>query len=222
MKKNTGKTKGNSKKIAKPQPTPEKQAQKRAKIDEFVNVLIPEVKKFLREQGRPLQLHEGVKNVDIFDYYRHTGKGQTFKSFQNWRKEGFNVKKGEKGLLCYGAKVEKEKEPTPDSQEENKKYAFFPIGYVFSEQQVEPITFLTKVWQEESEKMQHFFNELENEKKKATEKLLNQTSSKLNAAYAEKNYELAYTLLNISNELRQELGIEKLTLPSLESKFKDV
>jgi hypothetical protein len=164
MKKKTQKTKGKAKKIQKPQPTPQQQPSKREKLTEFVEVLLPEVKKFRIAQGRPLGKNEGIKNVDIFAYYQHIGKGQIFKSFQGWRKEGFNVKKSEKGLLCYGAKVERETEKQPEQpNSETKKYAFFPIGYVFSEQQVEPMTFLTKVWEQESQIMQHFFNKLETE-----------------------------------------------------------
>lgn len=49
--------------------------------------------------------------------------------------------------------------------------------------------------------------------------LLLSTSKKLNSALARKNYEKAFALLQVSNSLRSELGIEKLTLPSLESKF---
>jgi hypothetical protein len=137
MKKKTQKTKGKAKKIQKPQPTPEQQQSKREKLTEFVEVLLPEVKKFRIAQGRPLGKNEGIKNVDIFAYYQHIGKGQIFKTFQAWKKEGYHVKKGEKGLLCYGSKVEREKEQQPEQpNSESKKYSFFPIGYVFSDLQV--------------------------------------------------------------------------------------
>jgi hypothetical protein len=138
MRQKTQKTKGKAKKIVKPQPKPEKQPAKREKVAEFIEVLLPAVRVFLAFQGKPLGYKEGVKNVHIFDYYRHTGKGTVFKSFQSWKKEGFQVKKGEKALLCYGSKVEKERDlPQAEGQEgTTEKYEFFPIAYVFSDLQV--------------------------------------------------------------------------------------
>lgn len=52
-----------------------------------------------------------------------------------------------------------------------------------------------------------------------TEKLLLETSKKMNAALATKKYKRAYSLLQIGNTLRAELGQEALTLPNLEARF---
>lgn len=64
-------------------------------------------------------------------------------SFRGWLTEGKVVKKGEKALLLWGeprqgGKIEKEK-PQPGSQDDDD-YKFFPLAYVFSEKQVEPLT----------------------------------------------------------------------------------
>ena len=59
-----------------------------------------------------------------------------FNSFFEWKKQGFNVKKGEKAFLLWGKPVRKEiKEGAEDEQ--TKKYKFFPLAYVFSNRQVE-------------------------------------------------------------------------------------
>jgi hypothetical protein len=51
------------------------------------------------------------------------------------------------------------------------------------------------------------------------EKLLLETVKKLNSSYAKRKYKVAYSLHIIANQLRDELGKEKVSLPNLESKF---
>ena len=57
---------------------------------------------------------------------------QTFKSFDEWKAEGFKVKKGEKAFCIWG-------KPTSVTNE-NETYEYFPISYIFSNAQVEAST----------------------------------------------------------------------------------
>jgi hypothetical protein len=50
------------------------------------------------------------------------------------------------------------------------------------------------------------------------EQTLLETSKKLNAALKAKKYKKAKILLNLSNDLRKELGMPMLTLPTLQSR----
>ena len=63
-----------------------------------------------------------------------------FKSYRQWRKDGFQVRKGEKAFLLWARPKDiertKEEETTTSETEKNK---FFPIAYLFSNAQVDPI-----------------------------------------------------------------------------------
>lgn len=58
----------------------------------------------------------------------------TVGGFQQWRKHGRSVKKGEHGLSIWFPSVKKEKEP---AKEEEKKEVFFLMGTVFDISQTE-------------------------------------------------------------------------------------
>ncbi len=69
-----------------------------------------------------------------------------FKTFKQWKDEGFKVIKGSKGFVVWGKqkqKVEKTEEQTQDSSEDKKEetedLGFFPISHIFSSDQVEAI-----------------------------------------------------------------------------------
>ena len=53
---------------------------------------------------------------------------QIFKSFDQWKIEGFKVKKGEKAFCVWGA---------PVAKNENEEESFFPFKFLFSNAQVE-------------------------------------------------------------------------------------
>ena len=64
-----------------------------------------------------------------------------FKSYRQWKKEGYQVKKGEKAFLLWARPKQIQKpieEAKPEDLEEMIKY--FPIAYLFSNAQVDPIT----------------------------------------------------------------------------------
>lgn len=60
-------------------------------------------------------------------------------SFNQWKELGYVVKKGEKALLLWG---EPRKGLKQEKQQDNEKdeFKFFPLAYVFSNKQVEPLT----------------------------------------------------------------------------------
>ena len=77
-------------------------------------------------------VNEGL--VDLYSQQGHT----TLHSFNQWKKEGYHVKKGEKALLLWGEprkSINQEKK----SEKENDEFKFFPLAYVFSQLQVEPL-----------------------------------------------------------------------------------
>ena len=51
------------------------------------------------------------------------------------------------------------------------------------------------------------------------EALILDTTKKLNSAYAKGQYKKAFNLLQIANSIREEIGIEKVTLRNLEKRF---
>ncbi len=61
------------------------------------------------------------------------GPHREFKNYAQWRREGFNVKEGEKPFLLWGRP--KDIEQAVGSDEGGK---FFPLAFLFSNAQVEP------------------------------------------------------------------------------------
>ena len=76
-------------------------------------------------------------NCALVDAYT-TAEHQEFKTFNQWKAEGFFVKKGMKAFLVWGrpkGSPEQEKTKTTEENEEDSK--FFPIAFIFSNAQVE-------------------------------------------------------------------------------------
>lgn len=59
------------------------------------------------------------------------------KTFNQWKKEGKKVKKGEKGFAIWSKPIEKPKKETPEEGEETKPEKVWGIAYLFTELQVE-------------------------------------------------------------------------------------
>jgi len=81
-------------------------------------------------------------NDGIIKIYQEQGHNEIH-SYRGWQKLGYQVKKGSKALLLWGEPKEKDKDaPTqtaeakPEGEEDGK---FWPLAYVFSNQQVEPL-----------------------------------------------------------------------------------
>lgn len=84
------------------------------------------------KEGMYSTVNEGL--VDLYNKDGHT----EIHSFKRWLAKGMVVKKGEKALLLWG---EPRKAPNKEKQEPNDKdeFSFFPLAYVFSNQQVKPL-----------------------------------------------------------------------------------
>lgn len=82
-------------------------------------------------------------NDIIADWYRKESGATVFKTFAQWKTDGFNIKKGSKAFILWSRKrtATKGEETTSDNTgaSENKgiSYEFFPISYLFSDLQVE-------------------------------------------------------------------------------------
>lgn len=81
-------------------------------------------------------------NTGLTQYYAEQGN-TTLKSYRQWRKEGYQVKKGSKALLLWGEpkpihKPGQEPAQKP-GQEPGQEETFFPLAYVFSNLHVQPI-----------------------------------------------------------------------------------
>lgn len=81
-------------------------------------------------------IYESV-NEGLVDMYRQQGHTEIH-SFKKWLEMGYCVRKGEKALLLWGEPrkaTNKEKKTEKDEDE----FEFFPLTYVFSQLQVEPL-----------------------------------------------------------------------------------
>lgn len=91
--------------------------------------------KILVKEGVYNTVNEGLAN-----YYATEGHTE-LKSYRQWKQNGYQVKKGSTALLFWGEPLDKHKktETATDSTSDEKKEAFYPLAYVFSQKQVEPI-----------------------------------------------------------------------------------
>lgn len=92
--------------------------------------------KFIQQTEHP----DKSINQILIDSYA-TRPEQVFRTFKSWMKNGYVVKEGEKAFLVWGKKL---KTATVESngqeqEEEEDDYNFFPIAYVFSDEQVKPL-----------------------------------------------------------------------------------
>jgi N-terminal domain of anti-restriction factor ArdC len=88
--------------------------------------------KMLVKEGAIGTINEGLAN-----YYAEQGH-TTLKSYRQWQSDGYQVKKGSKALLMWGEPINTKKEQHQNANEE-KKETFFPVAFLFSNLQVEPI-----------------------------------------------------------------------------------
>jgi len=76
-------------------------------------------------------------NQALLDVYSD-GEDLEFNSFNGWKEKGFVVKKGEKAFLIWGKPTKAQKKAAENDDEDNE-FRYFPLAYVFSEKQVEPL-----------------------------------------------------------------------------------
>ncbi len=74
--------------------------------------------------------------------YRQQGH-EEIHSFKSWMEKGFCVRRGEKALLLWGTprKAANQEKKTDNDKDE---FSFFPLAYVFSQKQVEPLKELAR------------------------------------------------------------------------------
>ena len=84
-------------------------------------------------------------NTGLAQYYAEQGH-TTLNSYRKWKEQGFQVKQGSKALLMWGEPQPLKKSgstvsptSTPKKEGEEQEETFFPLAYVFSNLQVEPI-----------------------------------------------------------------------------------
>jgi N-terminal domain of anti-restriction factor ArdC len=107
---------------------------------------IEDKKNFLREfsksyakvlEGKEITKPDGtVKPMGINDLLvlAYAREGATnLKTFNQWKKDGYNVKKGAKSLILWSALIIK------GDQEGEQAQKFFKIAFVFAENDVEPL-----------------------------------------------------------------------------------
>lgn len=80
----------------------------------------------LKKQGQINTINEALKSI-----YSEQGHS-VLKTYEQWKKEGKHVKKGEKALLLWGRPKGVQRLEDENSQDET----FFPICFVFSNLQV--------------------------------------------------------------------------------------
>ncbi len=80
-------------------------------------------------------------NDALVDIYRKQGHTELH-SYKQWKERGFQVKRGSKALLLWGEPRNGGKQEKPEKKDEGNEdeYKFFPLAYVFSQLQVEPLT----------------------------------------------------------------------------------
>lgn len=76
--------------------------------------------------GAEMQGKEVKINTLLIEYYKNNNNVQELKSFEEWKKEGYQVKKGARGFAVWGKRT----------KEDNERKAFFPMAYLFAEKQV--------------------------------------------------------------------------------------
>jgi len=60
---------------------------------------------------------------------------QTFRTYNGWKREGCQVKKGSKAFLIWGTPRTATNQEAEENQED--EFKFFPIAYLFADTQVE-------------------------------------------------------------------------------------
>lgn len=92
-------------------------------------------------QAREIREEECLDSTinEIIRLYFYTDDThQIFNTFWEWKDKGYKVKKGEKAFLFWGSKRKNKQDQQAQSQEE-ESYSFYPLCYVFSNAQVEPL-----------------------------------------------------------------------------------
>ena len=84
---------------------------------------------------------EETPNELLREYYAQAGHTE-LKTFEEWKQAGFYIRKGEKAILLWGhpkpSRQAKEAAKQAGKPEEEAENDFYPLAYLFSNQQVAP------------------------------------------------------------------------------------
>ena len=84
---------------------------------------------------------EETPNELLREYYAQAGHTE-LKTFDEWKQAGFYIRKGEKAILLWGhpkpSRQAKEAAKQAGKPEEEAENDFYPLAYLFSNQQVAP------------------------------------------------------------------------------------
>lgn len=98
-----------------------------------------EISKIAKQLLQTEAMEEDTVNEIVINQFYKNDTHQEFKSFKGWMKNGFAVKKGEKAFCIWGKPREKKETDPKEENEEGKKSKFYPLAYIFSNAQVEPL-----------------------------------------------------------------------------------
>ena len=125
---------------AEPQPEPakpltEKQANARARRQALKNLC-----NTLQAAAKAAGMEESPNEL-LRGYYAQAGHTE-LKTFEEWKQAGFYIRKGEKAILLWGhpkpSRQAKEAAKQAGKPEEEAENDFYPLAYLFSNQQVAP------------------------------------------------------------------------------------
>lgn len=95
----------------------------------------------LSNEARAIRDEEGLEcplNDIIIERFYSDESHTEFHTFNGWRKLGYKVTKGSEAFVIWGKKRKVEVAQSEETEnEEEKSYKFFPLAYLFSNQQVE-------------------------------------------------------------------------------------
>ena len=112
----------------------EKQLQKRKNLQEISKTALA-INKATGEE------FEKVNDMIINFIYNKNNKLK-FNTYKSWKKEGYQVKKGETAFLIWGRplkELQDQEKAEPEKEEEENKSNFFPVAHIFSSEQVRKI-----------------------------------------------------------------------------------
>jgi len=91
----------------------------------------------LKAQVKGTQLEGEKVNDLLMMFVYNSDKEKEFNTFNGWQKIGYSVRKGSKAFLLWGQPVKSRKESkATEGEQEPDEFSFFPLAYVFSNEQV--------------------------------------------------------------------------------------
>ncbi len=93
-------------------------------------IALSQVMRALIEAGEVETVNEGL----IETYKEQTPGAKEFNTFNQWKEQGFTINKGSKAFVVWGQP--RKAEQTPEGSDEPEEYKYWPLCYLFSNEQV--------------------------------------------------------------------------------------